>query len=468
MHIRRDIRTWAEDTTNTNQIFWLADRAGTGKSTVAKQIVEDWKSEGKAVVSFIFSITAADTKSNAKFCQTVAAKLADLRNFGSFRSTLAEALRQNLTLETLNFNEKFEELLRAPLKKTDKPVLVVIDALDECNKRDRSELLSVLLGKLKELGKVKVLITSRSEPDIVEKLGDNDLVRSSNLQGSGNISSTSEDIQRYVSNMFASSRKLQSFQSCAPELAKKANGVFIYASTVCKYLDDSLDVEADLETIDSIRELDGLYSQVMIRAIPTNNEKSLQAVHSILQTIIAAQRPLSVSEMQKLLKKGQVVQSVVGALSSVLSSGTEDTPVEVLHPTFQEYLTDRSRSGVYFVDVKMGHKPLAIGCLKIYSANLTAFPKEPPKDVTSILEYAARYWPIHAAASIKEAHVQEDLEDHIVSFFKRFLIRWFESTVKLDAVYQGVKNLALLEASTPIASAATTGPTSKVGYLASM
>ena len=90
VQIRQDIRKWSEDATTTNQIFWLADRAGTGKSTVAKQIAEDWKGEGKVVASFVFSIAAADTKSNTKFCQTVAAKLADLRDFGSFRSTLTE------------------------------------------------------------------------------------------------------------------------------------------------------------------------------------------------------------------------------------------------------------------------------------------------------------------------------------------------------------------------------------------
>ena len=467
MNIRQDIHKWAEDATTTNQIFWLVDHAGTGKSTVAKQIAEDWKIEGKAVASFVFSITAADTKSNAAFCQTIAAKLADLRNFGSFRSTLAEALRQDLTVETLNFHDKFEKLLQAPLEKTNKPVLIIIDALDECD--DRSELLSVLLSKLKELPMVKVLITSRPEPDIVEKFRHHELVRSSNLQGSGNVESTAEDIRQYILYTFNNSEKLQSFRSYVPKLTEKANGLFIYASTACKYLDQSLDVEADLEAIERLRELDGLYSQVMARTIPKNNDKSLQAVQSILQTIIAAQRLLSVSEMQKLLKKGRVIQLVVEALASVLSSGAEDTPVEILHPTFQQYLTDRGRSGVYFVDVNKGHKSLAIGCLEICLAKSGTFPNELPDTISPTLGYAVLSWPVHAAASIRGASAQEDplsLEDSILSLFKKDLIHWFELIVRLEAVSQCIKNLATLGASIPIACVVATSPTSKVGYLA--
>ena len=79
------------------------------------------------------------------------------------------------------------------------------------------------------------------------------------------------------------------------------------------------------------------------------------------------------------------------------------------------------------------------------------------------MEYAARYWPVHAAACLTEAHTQEDLEDQIVSFFKQDLIRWFELTVVLKAVYQCIRNLDLLGESIPIGFTAAIGPTNKVG-----
>ncbi|KIM25928.1 hypothetical protein M408DRAFT_39969, partial [Serendipita vermifera MAFF 305830] len=161
-----DIRTWANDTTSTKQVLWIADRAGTGKSTVAKQIVTEWDKSAKPVVPFFFSINAADTMTNAKFCSTLAVKLAEFADFGSFRSTLAEFLRHKLTIETLSFEEQFNQLVFGPLKAINRPVLVVIDALDECDERGRSELLSALLNKFNKTPMTKVMITSRPLVDI--------------------------------------------------------------------------------------------------------------------------------------------------------------------------------------------------------------------------------------------------------------------------------------------------------------
>ncbi|KIM25142.1 hypothetical protein M408DRAFT_47931, partial [Serendipita vermifera MAFF 305830] len=169
VHLLHDIRTWADDPATDKQIFWIADRAGTGKSTVAKQIVTEWERAAKPVVPFFFSITAADTMSNAKFCSTVAVKLAGVANLGSFRTALAEVLRQDLTVETLGFEEQFKKLVLSPLQTTNEPVLLVIDALDECDKSGRFEILSTLLKNLNKLPMTKVMITSRPLPDINQK-----------------------------------------------------------------------------------------------------------------------------------------------------------------------------------------------------------------------------------------------------------------------------------------------------------
>ncbi|KIM20642.1 hypothetical protein M408DRAFT_81681, partial [Serendipita vermifera MAFF 305830] len=236
-----DIRTWAEDPNSTKQIFWIADRAGTGKSTVAKQIVTEWVKTEKPVVPFFFSINAADTMSNAKFCSTVAVKLAELANFGPFRSTLAEVLKEKLTVETLGFEEQFQKLVLGPLQTTNKRVLLVIDALDECDKSGRSELLSTLLRNLDKLPRTKVMITSRPLPDINQKLHNQPIVYSRDLQGGGDPDSTTQDILRHLDHIFSNSHNLRHLQYHVPRLGKLANGLFIWASTAGRFLEESLD-----------------------------------------------------------------------------------------------------------------------------------------------------------------------------------------------------------------------------------
>ena len=470
VHILQDIHTWAEDTTTKSQIFWLADLAGTGKSTVAKQIVKDRQKAAMPVASFFFSTNSVDTLSNAKFCPTIAAKLAELRDFGSFRSTLAEALRQKLTVETSDFGDQFEGLLYAPLKKTDMPLLIIVDALDECDKRGRSELLSVLLSKLVELPMVKIMITSRPEPDIVELLQKREVIRSSDIRGSGNADSSIQDVLRYVSYSFANSDRLRRFQSHVPKVAEAANGLFIYASTACEHLKNSPRLKAELKALDRIRGLDDLYSRIMKRAIPENDDELYQAVSSILQIVLAAQRPLSILEIEELLGDEDLdIGFVVGTLASVLGRGAEDRPIEIFHPTFREYLTDENRSKAYFVNLKMGHESLAVGCLKFCGVESTTFPKEEaPVVISPTLEYAARYWPVHVTAFFREANSQDNaqsLESQIISFFKQGLIHWFELTVRIEAVSQCIKNLALLGTIAVIASATATDLASKVGHL---
>ncbi|KIM25155.1 hypothetical protein M408DRAFT_42073, partial [Serendipita vermifera MAFF 305830] len=202
VHLLHEIRTWAGDLATDKQIFWIVDRAGTGKSTVAKQIVTEWEKAAKPVVPFFFSMAAVDTMSNARFCATVAVKLAGLADFGTFRTALAQVLRKDLTVETLSFEEQFEKLVLDPLQTSDRPLLLVIDALDECDERGRSELLLTLLSNLGRLRMIKVIITSRPSPDINRSLQNQEMVYSRRLQGGGDPHSTTQDILRHLNNVF--------------------------------------------------------------------------------------------------------------------------------------------------------------------------------------------------------------------------------------------------------------------------
>ncbi|KIM19759.1 hypothetical protein M408DRAFT_47899, partial [Serendipita vermifera MAFF 305830] len=300
VHLLNEIRTWANDQATNQKILWIADRAGTGKSTVAKQIVTEWERMAKPVVPFFFSISAADTMSDTKFCSTIAAKLADLDGFGPFRATLADTLRQKVTIETLGFKEQFEKLIIGPLQTTKEPVLLVIDALDECNERSRSELLSTLLGSLDKIPMIKVMITSRPLPDINQKFQNQQTVYSCNLQGRG-PDSTAQDILLHLAYIFSNSNKLRHLQHHVQRVGNLANGLFIWASTAGKFLEKSLDPDGALAAIESMVGLHDLYTRIMECVIPENDPHSRETVRFILQTILAAQRPLSVSEMQTLL-----------------------------------------------------------------------------------------------------------------------------------------------------------------------
>ena len=395
-----------------------------------------------------------------KFSSTNAVNLASLDEFGSFRSALGETLGRRLAVESLSFNDQFENLLFYPLEKANRPVLLVVDALDECDKAGRSDLLSVLLDKLTDLPMVKVMITSRPEPDIEERLRMASIVLCSDIQAGDDGDIHAKDICEYVSQTFAQSRRLQHLVDRAQVLANLAGGLFIWASTASRYLEDSPDPDADFSTIEGMKGLDEMYPRIIQGAIPPDGA-SFNAYCSVLQCILAAPRPLSVSEMQNLLKKG-TVPLVVERLASVLGGGAGDRPVEILHPTFREYLTDRNRSGKYFININKGHYSFAIASLEtmwlelkydmcgVQTALLTApfnnivprLDKLLEQAVSKVLSYSIHYWAYHVAECLEDRIVLEQL----LKFFEIQLLKWVELMSWKGVAYHSTASLSCLQA----------------------
>jgi hypothetical protein len=53
------------------QVLWLADVAGSGKSTVAKHLAEKWKAQGCLAGRFFFSRDAEETRTPKLFFTTI-------------------------------------------------------------------------------------------------------------------------------------------------------------------------------------------------------------------------------------------------------------------------------------------------------------------------------------------------------------------------------------------------------------
>jgi hypothetical protein len=100
--------------------------------------------------------------------------------------------------------------------------------------------------------------------------------------------------------------------------------------------------------------------QAMPKDVP-----SRRAVLTILGTILAAQRPLSIDELKLLSPKPAIVESAVGRLGSFLVCDDREEPIRLVHITFRDFITDQTKAGQYFVQVKLGHYTLALQSIKI-------------------------------------------------------------------------------------------------------
>jgi hypothetical protein len=335
-------------------MFCLLDVAGSGKSTVAKHMAEEWKKRNRLVARFFFSRDTTETMSTNSFCSTVAGLFAEQNK------EFEQHLEKFNNRSDLTFEERFEGMITDPLKALDGRAILTIDALDECNNEygSRDELLETLINQCPSIPQLRVLVTGRPEADIkpwAEAAGG--YTNFSRLEGD------SKDVQLYIETRLQNipvndRRRLYS-------VIRHAEGLFIWARIACDLLIKTTDVDGLLETLGQEVSLDYLYRIALEQSMP-KDKASWQAILTVLQMILAAKRPLSIAELEKLTPNSKVVEPVVTVLGSFLLYDGRNEPIRLLHATFREYVTDRSKRSPLFAQIELGHHLLASRCLNLF------------------------------------------------------------------------------------------------------
>jgi hypothetical protein len=245
--VLHSIREWAQDPTSP-QVLWLTDVAGAGKSTIAKHLADEWRREGRLGGCFFFDKNRLEATSTRHFCETIAYQLATSRFHQShLRSAVHRGIKELDSAPSFSpFADKLQKIVIDPMKGMD--LILVIDALDECDKRDRGALLCKLLPSLSQASLTKLLITSRPETDLVQHLH-NYRSKTDSLHDVG-LESNRADISLFVEEqmqILVQSSILT--QRNVKSLAQRVNCLFILASTACKAIQDCPDPLAMLDTL---------------------------------------------------------------------------------------------------------------------------------------------------------------------------------------------------------------------------
>lgn len=426
------IRGWVDDNRPTAEsIFFLLDVPGSGKSTVAKHMAEEWKKEKRLLAKFFFSRDTPETMSTSTFCLTVANAFALLdHDFNAYMSKFKG--RSDFGL--LSFEELFEGLVANPLRSIRRRAILIIDALDECDNEyhHRDNLLSTLNSRLSSVPRLRILVTSRPERDIKQWAKEKFGVGYSDFN---RLEEGSSDVEVYIKHRL---RDQTDIQHRIYLVIRHAEGLFIWARVACDLIVNADDINALLEELGKEVKLDHLYKTALGQSKP-KDEPSQRAMVTVLQMILAARQPLSIAEMEKLCPRPEIVQSVVARLSSLLLYEDREDPIRLLHTTFREFLTVQARAGDYFIQFKTGHCTLASGCLSLLSHQFkngnpdpdlldpTSKRKDIPIDnvfinrVLSAFDYASTSWAYHCTNSHRESTLDEQIREFTTNGFET----WF-------------------------------------------
>jgi hypothetical protein len=375
--VLHSIREWARDPTSP-QILWLTDVAGAGKSTIAKHLSDEWRRERRLGGCFFFDKNRQETTTTRRVCETIAYQLATSRLYQPhLRSAVLSGIRElDSAPPFCPFADKLQKMVVEPLRGLD--LILVIDALDECDKGERGVMLHNLRQFLSQASLTKILITSRPEPDLAHYLGSyrskTDSLHDISLQSNrADISLFVEDQMRglvYSSILAQDGVKL---------LAQRVNCLFILASTACKAIQDCPDPPAMLNTLlnsksNPLRGINKLYETILEKACGHSQVRGdmlstgRSTIIKVLKAILAAVTPIDITSIDSITGIN-TTKHVVGSLSSVLSV-TADGLVYILHPTFREFLEDEAIAGAFHINPADSHMMMAKGCLAIMKNQL--------------------------------------------------------------------------------------------------
>ncbi|KEP46108.1 vegetative incompatibility protein HET-E-1 [Rhizoctonia solani 123E] len=432
--------------------------AGTGKTTIAYSFCEWLEKTNRLGASFFCSRISSTCRSLNKIVPTIAYQLA--RYSPAFRSTLCAALEDNPDAGTLNVLQQFEELMQLPLSNVEGAmpdnVVIVIDALDECDDGFSVRLLLNVLLKFAERLPLRFFVSSRPEHVIWERMtSQGGTARSIVHLHDIEESIVEGDIKKYLSEKLGNMNPAPSSKQIEL-LARRSRNLFIYAATVVRYIypegvpvDSSARLDSMLEAVmnsklsskNKYEDLDRLYTAVLSAAFDEQlDDDEKDRMRCVLWTIVCAREPVGAATLATLacLTERQV-WSAIQSLRSVVHVPEDNSLISTLHASFPEYMLDNQRSKGFYCDESKLNTTLVHRCFDIMKSELrfnicqlensyladdqvSDLEARVVRCISPTLSYACRYWSSHLRLSSAKDNASQMLLDFL---FDRFLF-WME------------------------------------------
>ena len=444
-HLLRSIMDWIFSS-NAQRILWLHGLAGSGKSTLSTTISNHCRAQGCLGAFAFFNRDVEERNQPWNVVRTLAYQLGSCDvQIGTAIAAAIDAM-PSIAQSALRF--QFTKLLLEPLSALPThraPVVLILDALDECRSGEgRRLLLKILAAESIHLPSfARILITSRADFDIraafigrphifMQELG---------IASEDNIRDISSFLHSRMTEIRVTNPSLMlppdwPGQASLNALGHRASGLFAWASTACRFI-EGYDPQQRLGVLlqgavhsDSELALDSLYQTALMSAGLWDDDEFCTDFNVIMGTILIAKNPLSCKAIDNLLFLNRSSCHTLSRLRCVLS-WSDTTPIRILHPSFADFLSDPRRCGSsWYINTSFHNRSFAVQCLHhLYSVlkrnicDLKLSPAAVDKVLPEETSYAAGSW-INHIIDIKEGEmfIAETLE----LFFYRHLLHWLE------------------------------------------
>lgn len=478
--------------------------AGTGKSTIARTFAAACFNRQSLIdgsplpdntclsASFFFDQNERDRNNPRNLFTTLCRGLAD--SLPGLKPEICKSLEMHPNIQNEMLINQWEHLILQPLLELDKHILtpltsiVVIDAFDECETESENDIDTILqlIARAQKLNNIqlKFFITSRPELDIISSfnaiIDDLHAAELNKVLVSRDKSAPKDDITKFLEHEIAIIARRQMLTAGWPgeskiqELAWKADGLFIYAATACRFLGDrKLTKERLFSRLDLLlhgtvverspqKGLDDIYSRILqFSVVGDAIEEEKADIRDRFQVIVGAIvmlfEPLSANALGNILSIPEAtIKETLRSLFSVLSVSDENMPIRILHLSFRDFLLDPQRcvNEDFWISQKKKHSELAYACLDVLSRTLKqdvcclndfsslaarVSPSQLSQYLPAHVQYACRYWVDHLQRAGTDF---KDYQVHV--FLKEHFLHWLEALSLLGSISEGVRAIIVL------------------------
>jgi hypothetical protein len=476
--------TWATEVIGP-KIYWLTGMAGTGKTTIAYTFSEILDKNQMLGGTFFCSHQESDSSNTSLILPTLAHQLA--RSSRAAFQALVDILEQDPDAGSKLLCAQFTDLILG-LAKTAfvdpelRPLTIIIDALDECaNQKAVTQLLSIISQYAPKLP-FKFFVTSCPEQQIGNRFNHPDFERHSRfVLHDVEDDVVAADIELYfrarLGDIAQERRNEVSADTWPSEeqfqtLVHHAGKLFIYAATICEYVEGGKSVTSRLNVATSIsgstlngktETLDNLYSHIVTAAYAEADLEERVHIRDALQMVITARNPMSINAISTLLQTDcKTVHAALQPLHAVLNIPMDNNysiPISTFHASFPDFMANEKRSKIHYLDSSQSHQWMVLQCLSLIQSlkenicgilgqlsnaeiSLSTIKEHVPDE----LAYACIQWAFHASEStLVDGNMPVDMCTVLQQFFDNKVLQWIECMSLLDQLHIAIEGLQKLK-----------------------
>ncbi|KAF7968067.1 hypothetical protein HWV62_32051 [Athelia sp. TMB] len=453
--LTRDLTMHSPET----NVIWLSGVAGSGKSTITTTIAERLYDQGLRGAFLFFDRNSPAQSAPDGVIRTLAHQLALSNSF--LRDAICDVIEKQPEITTRALTSQFDELIMIPMRecanKITHPIVIILDAFDECgDAQSRRALLHLLVKQLPLLpSQFRFLITSRPEFDLNNAFRSQERIKSVSL--SSEEWSSAEDVLLYVEHemheLYQAREESDELPSDWPgiptirQLGGRAADSFIWAATAMRYLHDADDVDECLGILlkQQAFELGDLYATALRSACKWNpGEVSTENCRRILGAVVVGRIAITDDTIVDILglESAKSCRLILRKLGCLLQ-WSEGLPIRTLHASFADYLTSAVSCGdePWHIDPTQHHLDFTTGCLRTMkrllrfnickletshrkNSDIEDLAQRIEKFIPRSLAYACRFWAEHLSLARRD-DIQILLL--IFEFFQNSFLYWLEA-----------------------------------------